>query len=142
MLSLPLQLKCYFLIVSKTSFLDIHGRGCDFSRVFLHYHQCVQLVMCILQKMMTLVRMMYRLILIQNCDQMELKSHILLLGHVIFPYMHHFYAVGLAILPQPCLSFSLFMKCQTQNYCQGEIYEPWNDSLLSFLQILNNHSNQ
>ena len=30
-----------FLIVSKTSFLDVYGRGFDFSRVILHYHQCV-----------------------------------------------------------------------------------------------------
>ena len=32
MLSLPLHLKYNFLIVSKTSFLDFHGRGCDFSK--------------------------------------------------------------------------------------------------------------
>ena len=30
MLLLPLHLKYNFLIVSKTSFLDVHGRGCDF----------------------------------------------------------------------------------------------------------------
>ena len=32
---------------------------------------------------MTLVRMMYRLIRNQDCDQMELNSHLLLLGHVL-----------------------------------------------------------
>ena len=30
MLSLPLHLKYNFLIVSKTYFLDVRGRGCDF----------------------------------------------------------------------------------------------------------------
>ena len=29
MLSLPLHLKYNFLIVYKTYFLDVHGRGCD-----------------------------------------------------------------------------------------------------------------
>ena len=142
MLPLPPHMKYKFLIVSKNYFLDVHGRGCDFSRVFLHYPQCVQLVMWIIQKMITLVWMMYRLILNHNCDHMELKSNHLLLIHVILLYMHHFHAVGLAIHPQPCLSFSSFLKCQTQNYCQGEIYKPWNDRLLSFLPLLRNNSNQ
>ena len=38
--------------------------------------------MSMVQDVMTLVRMMYRLILNQDCDQMELNSHLLLLGHV------------------------------------------------------------
>ena len=29
-LSLPSHMKYNFLIVYKTSFLDVHGRGCDF----------------------------------------------------------------------------------------------------------------
>ena len=48
---------------------------------------------------MTLVRMIYRLILNQDCDQMELNSHIMLLGHVLIPHVDHFNAVGLAIHP-------------------------------------------
>ena len=30
MLLLPSHMKYNFLIVSKTSFLDVHGRGCEF----------------------------------------------------------------------------------------------------------------
>ena len=32
MLSLPPHMKYNLLIVSKTYFLDVHGRGCDFSK--------------------------------------------------------------------------------------------------------------
>ena len=32
MLLLPLHLKQNLLIVSKTSFLDVNGQGCDFSK--------------------------------------------------------------------------------------------------------------
>ena len=39
--------------------------------------------MSMVEDVMTLVPMMYRLILNQNCDQMELKSHFLMLGHVL-----------------------------------------------------------
>ena len=41
--------------------------------------------MSIVKDVMMLVRMMYRLILNQDCDQMELNSHLLLLGHVLLP---------------------------------------------------------
>ena len=34
MLSLPSNKKYDFLIVYKTSFLDVHGRGCDFFNGF------------------------------------------------------------------------------------------------------------
>ena len=61
MLSLPSHLTCNFLIVFK---------------LFL---------MSMVEDVMTLVRMMYRLIRNQDCDQMELNSHFLLLRHVIIP---------------------------------------------------------
>ena len=38
--------------------------------------------MSMVEDVMTLVRMMYRLILNQDCDQMELNPHLLLFGHV------------------------------------------------------------
>ena len=37
-LSLPSHMKYNFLIASKTSFLDVHGQGCDFLTVFLVTH--------------------------------------------------------------------------------------------------------
>ena len=41
--------------------------------------------MSMVEDVMMLVRMMYGLILIQNCDQMELIPHNLLLGHFLLP---------------------------------------------------------
>ena len=49
------------------------------------------------EDVMTLVWMMYCLILNHDCDHMELNSHLLLLVHVLLPYVNHFHAVGLAI---------------------------------------------
>ena len=39
--------------------------------------------MSMVEDVMMLVRMMYRLILNQNCDQMELIPHLLLLGRFL-----------------------------------------------------------
>ena len=41
--------------------------------------------MSMVEDVMTLVLMMYRLIWNKDCDQMELNSHLLLLGHILIP---------------------------------------------------------
>ena len=55
--------------------------------------------MSMVKDVMTLVWMMYRLILNQDCDQMKLNSHPLLLGNVRLPYLHKKYAVCLTLHP-------------------------------------------
>ena len=58
--------------------------------------------MSMVEDVMTLVHMMYRLILNQDCDQMELNSHLLLIGHVLLPYNHiegNMYNCSMLLLP-------------------------------------------
>ena len=46
------------------------------------------------------------------------------------------------IIPWPCLSFASHHKVVNVDFCQDEIEDPGENSVLSYYSMLKNHSNQ
>ena len=131
-------MKYKFLIVSKTSFFNVHGRGW----VFFKGVSSLSLV-CLAGNLDSLEdddAGSDDILLDSESDGIKISSS---------DTGTHSSSILASLLrnwsSNPSLaSFIIFIISVVSNpiFCQGEIYEPWNNRLFSFLPLLKNNSNQ